>query len=404
VNENILAVNGAPPVTRERFAAWPIHEEDEIAAAVDVLRSGKGNSWAGSSVSDFEDAFRAWCGAGHAIAVANGTLALDLALRSLGMEPGDEVVVAPRTFIATASSVVLARGKPIFADVDADSGNLTVASIEAVVSARTRGIIVVHVAGWPADMPAIMALAARHNLFVIEDCAQAHGAMIDDQMVGSFGDAATFSFCQDKIMSTGGEGGMLTCQRQDTFEKAWSFKDHGKDFAATHAPDPGLGYRWLHANFGSNYRLTGIQAAIGLAQLRKVGAWGDLRRKNAGTLQAALQKLPGIRAPWPCEPVVHAAYKFHVFLDLEALAADWTRERVISAINAEGVPCFNGSCSEVYVEKAFSNSQFAQKYELPVARQLGLSSLMFLVHPTLTASSLDAVSRAVEKVLAVAIS
>ena len=201
---------------------WPFYADDEIEAVNAVLRSGRVNQWTGPEVFEFEQACAARFGGGRAIALANGSVALELALRAFGIGPGDEVVVSPRSFVASVSCVSLVGATPIFADVDPDSGNITAESVSRVLTDRTRAIIPVHLAGWPADVPGMMDLVRGRDIKVIEDCAQAHGAEIGGESVGSFGDAAAFSFCQDKIISTGGEGGLLTVKDESAWQWAWS--------------------------------------------------------------------------------------------------------------------------------------------------------------------------------------
>ena len=253
---------------------WPVYAEDEIAAVAAILRSGKVNALHhGEQTRAFEQAFAERCNASHAIAVANGTLALELALRALGVGAGDEVVVPARSFMASASCVAAAGAIPVFADVDPDTQTLTANTIASALTPRTRAIIVVHLAGWPAAMQEIMVLARAMGLFVIEDCAQAHGAMHDDFPVGACSDAAAFSFCTDKIISTGGEGGMLVLHDHLLWERAWAYKDHGKSPHAGAVIGPPGTFRWLHGSLGSNYRMTEMQAAIGLCQLTKLDGW-----------------------------------------------------------------------------------------------------------------------------------
>ena len=359
--------------------AWPYYAEDEIQAAVDVLRSGKVNQWTGPDVFAFQRACEERLGGGHGIALTNGSVALELALRAFGIGPGDEVVVTPRTFVASAFCARLLGATPVFADVDPDSGNITAETIEKVLTERTRAIIPVHIAGWPCDMPAIMALAAPRGIRVIEDCAQAHGATIDGVSVGAFGDAAAWSFCQDKIISTAGEGGYVSFKDRDAWEWAWSFKDHGKSWAKVNAPAPGPGFRWLHDSVGTNWRLPGPQAAIGLAQLAKLSDWTEARTRNAAIWADALSGLAGIRVPLPGERFRHAFYKFYFYVEGgdEAAAA---RDAILRRAAEEGLRVFSGSCSEVYLEQAFSDLDVPA---LPNARALGRSSLMVEVHPTL---------------------
>ena len=363
---------------------WPSFTDEEAEAVKRVLLSNKVNYWTGQECRAFEKEFAAWCGAEYAIALANGTLALELALRALDVGSGDEVIVTPRTFIASISCIVAVGATPVFADVDTDSQNITADTIKAVLSPATKAVICVHLAGWLCDMDPIMVLAAEHGLKVIEDCAQAHGAEYKGKSVGSIGDIGAWSFCQDKIMTTGGEGGMVTTNSHDLWELMWSYKDHGKSWKAVYEQKHSPGFRWLHHSFGTNWRMTEMQAAIGRIQLRRMADWHKARQRNAAAILGAARSCSGLRVPDVPNEVEHAWYKCYVFLRLEMLKPGWDRQRVIQAINDEGVPCYEGSCSEVYREKAFENTGWRPKERLPVARQLGETSLMFLVHPTLT--------------------
>jgi dTDP-4-amino-4,6-dideoxygalactose transaminase len=361
--------------------AWPCYAPDEIEAAAAVLRSGQVNQWTGPEVFAFQDACTERFRGEHGIALTNGSVALELALRAFGIGPGDEVVVTPRTFVASAFCVMLVGATPVFADVDPDSGNITAGTIEAVLTERTRAVIPVHIAGWPADMAAIMELARRRGLIVIEDCAQAHGAELGGRPVGSFGDAAAFSFCQDKIISTGGEGGFISFRDSGLFEWAWAYKDHGKSLAKTREKPAKPGFRWLHDSVGTNWRLTGPQAAIGLAQLAKLDAWRDLRTRNATIWAEALGQVKGLRLPLPLPGpgLRHAFYKLYAYVE-PFDGAEAARDEILRLAGGAGLRVFSGSCSEVYLEKAFEG---LAKPELPVARELGATSLMVEVHPTL---------------------
>jgi dTDP-4-amino-4,6-dideoxygalactose transaminase len=379
--------------------SWPLHDQDEIAAVVEVLRSGRVNYWTGEHGKSFETEFAAYCGARFGVALANGTVALELALRALGIGPGDDVVVTARSFFASASCIVACGARPVFADVDADSQNVTAQTIEAALTQRTKAVIVVHLAGWPADMPSILALCRSRGLFVIEDCAQAHGAAVHGQRVGSFGAAAAFSFCTDKIISTGGEGGMLLAGDEGVHRRAWSYKDHGKSWAETQRTDHSPGFRWLHESFGTNWRMTEIQAAIGRLQLRKLDGWLAARERNAQQLIELLAQVPALRVPRPAAGVRHAWYKFYCFLRPEALKAAWSRDRVLGEVNGQGVACFTGSCPEIYRERAFDGSESRPPEALPVARRLGETSLMLLVDPLQTPASLEQAGSALRAVV-----
>ena len=397
----VLALDGGRPLTHRAFSPWPSFTRDEIEAVAEVLRSGRINYWTGEEGRAFEREFAAFAGCQFGVALANGTVALELALLALGIGPGDEVIVPSRTFVATASCAVVRGARPVCADVDHDSGNLTAETVRAVLTPRTRAVIVVHLAGWPADMDPILALARERELKVVEDCAQAHGATYQGRPVGSLGDIAAFSFCQDKIMSTGGEGGMVTTNERELWERCWRYKDHGKSWDAVYERVHPAGFRWVHESFGTNWRLTEMQAALGRVLLRKLPESVRRRREIASTLAAAFRGIPALRAPIPAAGIGNSYYKFYVYVRPERLRAGWTRDRILDAINAEGVPCFSGSCSEIYLEQAFS-PEMRPPQRLPVARELGETRLMFLVHPTLSEEEIQVTVEAVTKVMSVA--
>lgn len=381
------------------FSPWPSYSEQEADAARSVILSNRVNYWTGEQCRHFEQAFASWLGVNHAIALANGTVALDLALRVLGIGPDDEVIVTPRTFLASVSSIVNAGAIPVFAEVDRDSQNITAETIKGVLSARTKAVICVHLAGWPCDMDSIMALAAEHDLKVIEDCAQAHGAKYKGRFVGTIGDVGAWSFCQDKIMTTGGEGGMVTTNSRELWSKMWSFKDHGKSYEAVYEREHPAGFRWLHESFGTNWRMIEVQAAIGLIQLERMPQWTAQRQANASRIWKTAEHLKGLRVPKIPQDVEHAAYKCYVFVEPSQLRDGWCRDRILERINAFGVPCYSGSCSEVYLEKAFEGTGWRPEPRLSVARELGETSLMFLVHPTLTADEIEKTCTVIEQVM-----
>lgn len=384
---------------RDSLSTWPIYEDDEIAVVERVLRSGKVNYWTGLECREFEKEFAAHCDSEHAIALANGTVALELALEAVGIGPGDDVIVTPRTFIASASCVVRRGARPIFADVSADSQNITADSVRDVLTPKTRAILAVHHAGWPCDMDSLMLLAAENNLIVIEDCAQAHGAKFKGRPVGGLGHIAAFSFCQDKIMTTGGEGGMLVVNCEQTWRRAWAIKDHGKSHAAVFRDKHELGFRWLHECFGTNFRMTEMQAAIGRLQLLKLADWHARRNANAKRLIETLGNYRVVRVPEPPPTVNHAYYRLYAFLVPEFLANGWSRDRIMNTLGDAGIPCFSGSCSEIYNEKAFNQNTLRPKTPLTMAHELGPVSLAFLVHPTLNSCDMDRVCAELHSVL-----
>ena len=382
---------------------WPVLPLEAVAAATRVLQSGKLNYWTGPEGRAFEKEFAEHCNRRYAVALANGSVALELALLVLGIGRGDEVIVSPRTFVASASSIPLAGAVPIFADIDRDSQNITAATIRPAITARTKAIIVVHLAGWPADMDPILELAAAHNLFVIEDCAQAHGARYKGRPVGSMGHLAAFSFCQEKIISTGGEGGMLLLDSYEQFTRAWSYKDHGKDFEATQSPFNSGEFRWIHHTFGTNWRLTEVQSAIGRVLLQKLPEYVADRRRNARILAAALGNLPLLRIPLPAtDDIYHSHYRLYAFLNRERLATGWDRGRLLRELTAAGVPCNVGSCGEVYRERSFVEAGYQPATALPNAAEIAETAFCFLVHPSIDEPTIQRVAQVAAEILKLA--
>jgi dTDP-4-amino-4,6-dideoxygalactose transaminase len=382
-----------------KFSPWPSFTQEEADAVSSVLLSNKVNYWTGNECRLFEEEFAQWVGTKYAVALSNGTLALDVALKVLNIGSGDDVIVTSRTFLASASCIVTAGANPVFADVDLNSQCITAETISAVLTSKTRAIIVVHLAGMPAEMDPIMELAEKHGLYVIEDCAQAHGARYKGKRVGSIGHIAAWSFCQDKIMTTGGEGGMVTTNDKSLWSSMWSYKDHGKSYDAVYNREHKPGFRWLHESFGTNWRMLEMQGVIGRIQLRKMNEWTQRRQENGKAIDAALADLSGVRLVNIPDYIEHAEYKHYVFIEPNALKEEWTRDRIINEINNAGVPCYQGSCSEIYLEKAFDNTPWRPAKPLPHAVELGNTSLMFLVHPTLTPSEIDLTCEVARKVL-----
>lgn len=395
-----LAVHGGTPVRTSKFPRWPDPSEDEIEALVEVARSGRWNYSTGKQGRAFEGEFAKACGTSYAVAVANGTLALELTLRCVGIQPGDHVITSSRTFVATASCIALLGATPIFADVHRDTQDITVDTIRAVLTPETRAIIAVHLGGNPCDMDSLVQFAEERNLLLIEDCAQAQGATYKGRPVGSFGDAAAFSFCNDKIISSLGEGGMLTTNSFEIWERAFAFRDHGTNPRALGQPANGNGFRWIHDSIGSNWRISEAHAIVGRVQLRKASSWLDRRRSLANILRSRLSRIHALRIPPLKSHIEPAYYRFYVFVRPERLRSGWDRDAILHAINEEGVPCFSGSCGEVYLEKAFE--QWRPEFRRPVAQELAETSLAFPVHPTLSDRDMEDVCQAVEKVMACA--
>ncbi len=392
-----------------QFSPWPSFTQEEADAVSQVLLSNKVNYWTGTECREFEKEFAAWAGADYAVALANGTLALDVALQAMGIGEGDEVIVTPRSFIASVSTVVNAGAIPVFADVDNNTGNISATTIAPKITDKTKALICVHLAGWPCDMDEIMALAKQHNIWVIEDCAQAHGAKYKGRPVGSIGHVGAWSFCQDKIMTTGGEGGMVTTNDKALWQKMWEYKDHGKNYDSIYHKQHPPGFRWLHDSFGTNWRMMEMQAVIGRIQLKKMAEWTKIRTQNAKILRDALTQFAGEQQFLRIPDIefhqvmggdsVHAYYKYYVYVRPENLSENINRDSILNALNEKKIPCFSGSCSEIYLEKAFDNHPSRPNERLTVAKELGETSLMFLIHPTLTTNEMQTIATTTVDVL-----
>jgi len=384
------------------FSPWPSFTKEEVDAVSDVLLSNKVNYWTGSKCREFEQEFSDWCEVKYSVALANGTLALDSAFKAINVGIGDEVIVTSRTYIASVSAIVNAGAFPVFVDVELDSQNIYPNSIRSKITKNTKAIVCVHLAGWPCEMDEIMKIASEHNLFVIEDCSQAHGAKYKEKPVGSIGHIGCWSFCQDKIISTGGEGGMVTTNSESLWQKMWSYKDHGKDYKSSHQPVSSNIYRYIHESFGTNWRMTEMQAVIGQIQLKRMNFWHTERLKNATKIWGAAKECKALRVPIIPNHIEHAAYKCYVFVETSLLKLNWTRERLIEEIKKLGVPCYSGSCSEVYLENSFNDTEFQPKVRLENAKKLGEESLMFLVHPTLSNDEIQKTCEAILRVMKMA--
>ena len=356
---------------------WPFFTENMIENVTNVLKSGKVNQWTGEKVKDFEKKFSEYFGIKYSVAVFNGSVALELCLKVLDIKKDDEVIVTPRTFIASASSINICNGTPIFVDVDPDSQNITLENIKKKVNEKTKAVILVHLAGWPCDLEEIIEWCHSKNIYVIEDCAQAHGAKYKGKYVGTMGDINAWSFCQDKIMTTGGEGGMVTTNNYEFFKKAWSYKDHGKNYDKVFNTSTMGFFKFIHDSLGTNWRMTEMQASIGIDALNHLEEWIKKRRDNANIFNETLKDLKLIRLTIPDEKYYHSYYKYYCFVKEEFLKPEYSRNDIIIELNKIGIPCFQGTCGEVYLEKVYDNN-----LNLEVTKKLSKTSLMFMVDPS----------------------
>jgi len=390
-------------VAKNNKTSWPFFAKDEINAVTKVLRSGKVNQWTGEEVFCFEKEYSKLLGVNYAVALSNGSVALDLALMALGISVGDHVIVPSRSFVASASCVALRGAIPIFCDVDIESQNITVTEVEKVFTRKTKAVIAVHLAGWPCELDKLRAFCEKKGIFLIEDCAQAHGARYKGKPVGSFGDVSCFSFCQDKIISTGGEGGLLTTNNKRIWKKVWSFKDHGRDYKVMFNKKVSNGFVWSVFNFGSNYRMTEMQAAIGRVMLKKLDSWVAKRRRLVKILDGNFAKMVELRIAIPAKEFYHSYYKYYVYVRPERLKTCWSRNRILQKLARKGIVCGSGACPEIYLEKAFKKQRdslgLSVQKRLPITKILGETSMMFQVHPTLTEGNMDYIVDTMKKII-----
>ena len=414
-----LAINGGVSVRSIPFSHWPFFAQDEIDAAIAPLRLGKVNYWTGKRGMEFEAKWAEWIGAKMAISCTNGTAALQIAISSLGIGPGDEMIVPSYSFIASSFAIVQAGAIPVFADVT-DDHTIDPKSIEVHIGPRTKGIVVVHLYGVVADMGPILDIARKHRLKVVEDCAQCVGGEYKGIKVGLVGDAGCFSFCQSKHFTTGGEGGMVVTNDEELGWECRSFRDHGYDVKSRLnllALEEKLNY--IHNRVGFNFRMTEIQSVIGINELKRLDSWNLARRfKFARMYDEAFAGLFGIKKlPFNSKDRKNAYWWYPIILDIDRL--DVTAERFVKALGAENVPCYGIQWPEAYEEQAyrklngFGTAKFpflSKEYTdpdsvrygeapCPNAKRLRDVTFSVFLHPTWETEHIERVIAGVKKVL-----
>lgn len=372
---------------------WPHFTDKMIDNVTNVLKSGKVNQWTGNKVTEFEKKFSQYFGINYSVAVMNGSVAIELCLKALDIKEGDEIIVTPRTFIASATSIILCGGKCVFVDVDHDSQNITLENIKKAKTDKTKAVILVHLAGWPCEVQEIVDWCHQNNIYVIEDCAQCHGAKYNNKYVGTFGDINAWSFCQDKIITTGGEGGMVTTNDKNLYLKAWSYKDHGKNQDKIFGEKSEKGFfKWVHDTVGTNWRMTEMQASIGIDALDLLENWVNIRRRNAHILNNILKNNPNVRLTIPNDNIYHAYYKYYIFLKESCTKS---RDQILREINNQNIPCFQGACGEIYKEKAFGENN----YSFPITQELSKTCLMFCVDPSYSEEVINIMGNKINEII-----
>jgi dTDP-4-amino-4,6-dideoxygalactose transaminase len=372
---------------------YPRYNQYTLRKVQKVLKSGRVNYWTGHECKEFEREFTKYIENKYAVTLSNGSVALEIALKALNLKKRDEIIVSPRSFIISASCVLDLGLKPVFADVD-NNGNLSIKGIKKAYNKNVKAIILVHLNGLSCDLDPVLKFIKKNKIFLIEDCSQAHGAIYKDKKVGSFGHISTWSFCQDKIISTGGEGGMISTNNKKLWLKLWSLKDHGKNYKSVFYKKHKTGFRWLHDNLGSNYRMTEMQAAIGREQLKTLD--NQLKIRNAianiylNELKEYYQRYHLLQKPdfkcqtcpfkqneKKCNKCLHAFYRLNLFINKNKIK----QIKLIEQLNKNKINCSVGSCPEIYREKIFKKLKFSPKKRLFNAKLLGETSIMFPIDP-----------------------
>lgn len=390
---------------------YPYFDSKTIKKVEEILRSGKVNYWTGNECKQFEKNFSTYVGNKYSVAVSNGSVALEIALKALNLKKKDKIIVTPRSFIISASCVLNLGLRPIFADVD-DNGNLSIEGIEKVYNKNVKAIILVHLNGLSCDLDPILKFVNKNKIYLIEDCSQAHGAIYKGKKVGSFADISIWSFCQDKIISTGGEGGMISTNKKKLWLKCWSYKDHGKNYNSIFYKKHKTGFRWLHDDLGSNYRMTEMQAAIGREQLKTLDRQIQIRNKIAKIylkelknyyLQYNLLQKPDFKCqtcPFKqndksCNKCKHAFYRLNLYINPKKIS----QIKLISQLNKNNICCGVGSCPEIYREKIFKRLNSYPKKRLPNAKLLGQRSITFPNNPYKNLKKIKSEINTIKKIL-----
>lgn len=412
-------VMNAAGITKLGFPMWPQFATESLTDILEPLKNGKVNYWTGPKGMEFEEKWRVWNGAAMAISCTNGTAALHIAVSSLGIGPGDEVIVPSYSFIASSFAILQAGAIPVFCDVT-DEHTIDPKKIEKLITPRTKGILLVHLYGVMSDMGPILAIAKKHRLKVIEDCAQCFGGEYNGIKAGVIGDAGCFSFCQSKHFTTGGEGGMVVVKDEALGWECRSFRDHGYDVEKRMnmlALEEKLPY--IHNRVGFNYRMTEIQSIIGINELKRLDNWNLARRyEYAAMYDEAFKSLPGIKKlPLNTKERKNAYWWYPINLDTDVLTIN--ADKFTKELAALSIPCYGIQWPEAYEERAykelngFGSTKFpflskeftnpeAVKYTgvtCPVAKKLRNCTFSLFLHPSWEKEHINACINGVKTVL-----
>ncbi len=368
---------------------WPIVSNQEIKLVNNVLKSNKLNYWTGENCKKFEEEFSKLIKTKYSISLANGSVGLDIAIKSLNLKKNSEVIVTPRSYISSVTSVINQGLTPVFADIDLNSQNIEYETIIKKITKNTKAILVVHLGGMPANMTKIISFAKKNKIKIIEDCSQAHGAKINNKYVGTFGDISIWSFCNDKILNTLGEGGIIATKSFMIYKKLWALKDCGKNFSKFKKFKKKNKFKWVHDFEGTNLRMTEVQAAIGRYQLKKLTTWVNMRNYISKKIISICKNFKSIRTQIVPSKFLNSYYRCYIFLDYKHIKKGWTREKILQYLNTNGIYCDVGSCPEIYKEKFLSKQKHINLKSLKNANLIGKSSIAFKVFPNIYKTTLN---------------
>lgn len=382
---------------KKNYEKWPSYSLKEANDVKQAIIKSNLNYWTGKETLKFEKKFSNFFGLKYALAISNASTGLDIAIKALNIQKNDEVIVSPKSYYSSVSCIIKNKAKPIFIDVNLNSHCFDENKIEEKITNKTKLILCVHLGGFPCNMKKIKKIAKKYNLFILEDCSQAHGAMIGNKFVGTFGDISVWSFCNDKIISTG-EGGVISSNKKKLFKKIWSLKENGRDYDAVYSKKHKFGYKWIHNHLGYNYRMTEMQAILGLNQLNKLNKNISIRNyfyqqiiKNYENFEAVkFQKIP--------KSYTNSFYRLYAIVNLNFIKSEWDRDRLIKYLNKIGIDCNVGSCSELYKEKGIKK-YFKNNHILPNAEILSKNSIAFNIHHKCSEKYIEFVWKSLNKTI-----
>ena len=380
------------------YSTWPSYPNILVNSISSLFKTGLVNYLIGNNGKSFEKEFSKKMGIKYSAAVSNGSIALEIALLSLGIKKNDEVIVTSRSYNSSASSILRVGAKPIFCDIDSNTFNICTKSLKSKITKKTKAILCVHLYGYPCEIFKIKKIIKNSQIKIIEDCSQAHGAKIKNKPVGCFGTIGIWSFCYDKIISTGGEGGMISTNSKTIYSKIWSLKEIGKDYNKFYKNRKSINFPYIHDHVGTNARMTEVQSLIGRYQLKNLDSYIRIRNRNALILSSYLNDIKKINIPVIPKNITHAFYRYTITIQSELKNPSNIRNNIIRKIISKKIFCNVGGCPEIYNEKPFNLDLNASK-NIKVANIIGKTSISFLVDNTISIKNMNVIGKKIRIIL-----